>query len=195
MDQNPYAPPQLPKSDEPRTEEHASLISIFCSDCGGTVNLGDASCTGCGRRITKDEKRALQRRWEASDREMAKAAEESYWGRFAMGAAATLATLQTLLSLVSATLAVWSACGAIALWVLFGLSFRNAWIASGVSVILYVLWWLAPFAFAPLAVLDGVLLKVLIFSALAGGLGAEMNMRRRQRAVIATLRAKSGKTG
>lgn len=195
MDQNPYTPPQVAASDEPGTEEHACLVSIFCSQCGGTVNLGDTSCETCGRRISRDEKQALQRRWEASDREMAKAAEESYWGRTSIGAAALLATIQTFLSLGVSTLALWSACGAGALWILFGWSFRDGWSACGISVIVDLLWWFAPLAFAPLAVLDGVLIKVIILTALAGGFAAEANMRRRQRAVMRNLRARRERTG
>jgi hypothetical protein len=195
VDQNPYAPPQVAASDEPRSEDHACLVSIFCSECGGTVNLGDISCAKCGREVSKDEKRALQRRWEASDREMAKAAEDSYWGRTSIGAAAGLATIQILFSLGASTLAIWGACGAGALWILFGWSFRDGWSACGLSVIVYLLWWFAPLAFAPVAVLDGVLFKVIILTALAGGFAAEANMRRRQRAVTASLRVKRKKTG
>ena len=43
-----------------------------------------------GQAASEDEKRALQPRWEASDRDMAKAAEESYWGRTSIGAVAAL---------------------------------------------------------------------------------------------------------
>lgn len=98
MADNPYTPPTAAiGSDE--SDLVSRQVSIVCPDCRAAIHLGDEACSGCRRQVTKGERAALQRRWEASDGEVARASEKGYWGRVALALAAALATVHGVLLL------------------------------------------------------------------------------------------------
>jgi hypothetical protein len=178
MDENPYAPPHAP-TDNPPSEELGFVVSILCSSCPRQIRLGEERCSGCGREVTSEERRALRDRWAASDSQAAKWVEEAWWGRVAMGAGAAMATVQALLSLESGMFA-WGVVGAIVLWALFAWSFHDGRRAAGVAVGAYLVWWIAPITFAPFWLNDGAMLKIVTLIALLAGFGAESAMAKRR---------------
>lgn len=44
----------------------SSLVAIPCAACSATVALGSQSCAACGRRLSADERAALEARFEAT---------------------------------------------------------------------------------------------------------------------------------
>lgn len=184
MGENPFAPPTA-AIDHTSDEEVGLQVSIVCSSCGGNVRLGESACSKCRRPLTRNERRALQTRWQASDRAVAAAVEETFWGRVSMAAAAVIASLHLVLVLPAGVAVIqWSLGVSLALWVLFGLSFKIPLAASAAALILYAVWWLGQIVLAPLLAFDGFLLRVIVLSALIAGVGAEARLRRRRRALV-----------
>jgi hypothetical protein len=184
MADNPYRPPR--SEGEPVPQEESGLsVSIICPACGKDVHVGQDACAGCGRPLSKDERRALQRRWEASDREVARAADDTYWGRVAIGVAAAMASLSVVVVTVKLQVVASAATFAVALllWGLFVVSFWQPLVACACALAVYGLTWLAQIVFAPTLSLDGILLRVIVLSALIGGLSAELKVRRRRQAL------------
>ena len=182
MADNPYTPPRA-ESEPDATDASGLAVSIMCPACRTNVHIGEDACSRCRRTVTKDEKRALQRRWEATDREVAKASEQSYWGRVSIAIAAALATIQAAFLLAIPSLAAGAMIVAIGLWALFAWSFKGPLSAAVAALSLYSLWWLGQLVFATLLALDGLLIRILILSALMAAVAAEWNMRRRRQAL------------
>jgi hypothetical protein len=109
-----------------------------------------------------------------------------------MGFAAALATIECLLSLQTGVLVGARVAIALVLWGLFAWSFRGALSACVGAAAVYMAWWLSQVVLSPLAAFQGILVRVLIVSALLGGVGAEWNMRRRSRAVTSSRRHGGG---
>lgn len=187
MDPNPYSAPRTDGAPTP-DDDVAVEVSIVCRSCQAQIHIGEDACAGCQRPVTGEEKDALQRRWEASAPEVAKASDESYWGRVAIGVAAGLATFQAVLSFVMGALLLWNSAIAAVLWVLLVFSFSDPRRATAAALVVYLLWWFAPLVFAPFAVLEWVLLRIAMLMALIGGFAAERAMEKRRRAVFATAR-------
>jgi hypothetical protein len=187
MDRNPFAAPAAPIADPvDRTEDPSLAVSIVCPQCRANIGIGEERCGGCRRAVTKDERRALERRWEAFDPAVAKAAKQTGWGRVSIGLAASLATLQVLVSWSLAGEALWPGGVALVLWALFAWSFRSSGPASAVALAVYVVSWLVQIVLMPTAAVGGVVLRFLIIGALGAGLGAERRMRRRRAALAAS---------
>jgi hypothetical protein len=185
MGDNPYAPPSAATGYVPAADEPVYEVSIDCATCGARIRLGDERCPGCQRATTRDQKRALRQRWESSDREVAKSSDSSYWGRLAIAVVAFLSTGQGLfLFFVEEGLpAKWITGSALLLWAAFVLSLRSPLWGCVAALAIYGVSWLAQIALAPAAALSGMELRILLVLALTSGLGAELRIRRRLRAM------------
>jgi hypothetical protein len=183
MNPNPYAAPRTSDGEPAPAADAAVVVSIVCHSCSAEIHLGQAQCPGCNRPVTDDERGALQRRWEASDSDAAAAADESNWGRVALGVAAALAAVQASFTFFLEGHFLWGATLAVVMGLLFLWSFRHPRGATGVALGTYLLWWFGPLAFAPLMVLDGVLLRGGMLMALLAGFTAERTLEKRRRAI------------
>jgi hypothetical protein len=187
MADNPYAAPSVP-SDPAATDPVSTQVSIMCPACRAAIHIGDEACSGCGRRVTKDEKAALQRRWEASDRDIATASEQQYWGRVALAVASAVASVHAVLLLGVPVLGPLALVIALVLWGCFVFSFSSPLESSIAGLAVYSLWWLGQLVFATLMAFDGLLIRILVLSALIASVGAEWNLRRRRQAVVSSRR-------
>jgi hypothetical protein len=167
-------------------ESAAAHVSIVCRSCRGQVRIGDKTCPGCGRYITDDEQAALQRRWEASDPEAARRAEESSWARWAILLVAGSYLLGAVVSgfLTNSVLA--AAPGVLLCGIMVGLFFLSAKAplpALLAAFGLFLAEQLVSFLVLPWSLLLGMMMKVVIVTALATGIGAELKSRRQRRAL------------
>jgi hypothetical protein len=181
MADNPYSPPRA--ASEPDPDPVGVAVSIVCPACRTNVHIGDDACRKCGRRVTNDEKRALQRRWEASDPDVATASENRYWGRVSIAVAAALELIQAAFLAGIPAVMMGGLAVALVLWGLFVWSFRSPLAACVGALAVYSLWWLGQLVFVTLLAFDGLLLRILILSSLMAGVSAEWNMRRQRRAI------------
>jgi hypothetical protein len=180
---DPYAPPKA--ADQPVSpDDSAFAVSILCRSCSANIRIGDDVCPGCRRTVTRDQKRALQDRWEGSDRDVARASEDTYWARASLAIAATVATIQAAFLLAVPALAIAGFGVAFVLWVLFVLGFRTPLGAGVAGLTIYVLVWLGQAVFVPPLAFDGLLMRILILSALAAGIAAEWKLRRRRLGLV-----------
>jgi hypothetical protein len=180
---NPYSPPTAAIGPD-ESDLVSRQVSIVCPDCRAAIHLGDEACSGCRRQVTKGERAALQRRWEASDGDVARASEKGYWGRVALALAAALATVHGVLLLAVFELGAVALVIGVILWVVFVVSLWRPLEAAVAGLAVYSLWWLGQLVFTTLLAFDGFGLRLLILLALITSAGAEWNMKRRREAVV-----------
>jgi hypothetical protein len=184
MADNPYSPPRA--ASEPDPDEVGLAVSIVCPACRSNIHIGDDACKKCGRGVTKDEKRALERRWEASDPDVATASDNRYWGQVSIAVAAALALIQAAFLAGIPAVMMGGLAVALVLCGLFVWSFRSPLAACVCALAVYSLWWLGQLVFVTLLAFDGLLLRTLrivILASLMAGASAEWNMRRQRRAI------------
>jgi len=189
---DPYVPPKV-NLDAPSESEAAPTVSINCLSCAGLIYLGDARCAGCRAPVSKDDRRALQERWAASNRDVARAVESSYWGRAAIALAAGLDASRAAFLAFTAQegAAAWTFAPAILLFACFVWSLRWPLAAGVTGLVVFCLGWILQIVVTPTDAFSGLLLRIAILLALVGGVSAEMNMRRRKRGRRATRRPNS----
>jgi len=132
----------------------------------------------------------LQERWEAADPEAARAADQSFFGKGALGFAAAAAFLTALLNLEVETAPAWWAGAGVVLLALLAWSFREPRLACGVGIFVYLVSWLAPLFIFPGFVIGSPVVMVFTVLALAGGFAAETRMTRRRARMIAARAAR-----
>ena len=165
--------------------ERELVVSIQCSTCEGQIHLGDERCASCQRLATRGEVDALRRRWEASDPEAARRGDAVAYGRLALVIVAGLSFLEALVygvigeSLPAFAFGVAISVAMIALY-LWGKNRPLAAMVLGLAVYLLLQLLAAIASLSTLA--QGILIKVLIVVALSGGIGAELSLRRYEKA-------------
>jgi hypothetical protein len=165
------------------------LVSIQCSACGAKIGLDDARCPSCAREVTRDERAALQRRWEASDPEAARRGDAVAYGRAALLVVGGLAFIEGIIyGIVGESLPAFAFCLAITACMI-GLFFWGrtrplAAMLMGSAVYLGLQVLAATVSAITLA--QGILFKILMALALSGGIGAELHRRKLEREAAAT---------
>ena len=134
--------------------------------------------------MTRDEKQALRRRWEASDKTAAELSDSVAHGRYALVVVAGTLLLNGLFyGVVGGSAASLALCLVLAAAML-GLFFWSgqrplAALATGTSA--FVVLRIITALVSPLTMALGLLTKLLILGAMVGGIGAELRFRKRER--------------
>jgi hypothetical protein len=163
-------------------------VSILCSVCAAAVYMGEELCAKCGRRLTKDELRALQTRWEAADPEAARNIDRVHYSRIIITVVAGITAVYGLFlwSIVDFDAASVLIALSIGFLLLVGASFRWPFVSIAVATTTYLLVWLVQLFLNPLVGTVGLIGKTLVLIGLISGCGAELRTRRARRKLVST---------
>jgi hypothetical protein len=164
----------------------ALLVSIQCSTCAGQIRLGDEHCPSCKRQVTRDESDALRRRWEGSDPEAARRGDTAAYGRVALLIVAGLSFIQAITyGLIGESLPVFAFCTGISggMIALFFWGKRRPLAAMVVGLAVYLLLAVLPAMVSVMTLVPGILIRVSVVLALSVGIGSELSLRKREKAL------------
>jgi hypothetical protein len=157
-------------------------VSIFCSTCPAQIRVGDAHCPSCHRPVTADETADLRRRWEASNPEAARNADQAAYGRYTLVIVAGLSAIEGLAyGVVGQSVPALLFCGLVTA-VMVGLflwSGRRPLAAMVIGTLLYV-GLQAAGGLSPWDLLRGLLFKLFVIIALVGGITSELRRQRQE---------------